>query len=70
VICEMIPLFYIAQNNNGFWLARDADCQNGDLFFLKRSALGFAENKSGSVGCATMVLSESYELDVPNQGGN
>jgi hypothetical protein len=69
VICETIPLFHIAQNNNGFWLARDADGQNGGLFFLKRSALGFAGKKSESMGCATMVLSESYELDVPNQGG-
>ena len=68
VISETIPLFYIAQDRNGFWLAREADGDDGGLFLLKRSALRFAHDKSRLEGCATMLLAERFELDVPNQG--
>lgn len=69
VISEAIALYYITQNENGFWLARAANCKDGGLFFLKRSAVRFAKKKSGSAGCATMFLAGALELDVPNEGG-
>ena len=69
MISEAIPLYYIAQNQNGLWLAREASGRNGGLFFLKRSAVRFGRKKSGSASCATMCLSEMFELDVPNEGG-
>jgi hypothetical protein len=68
VISETIPLFYIAQNKNGFWLAREASARNGGLFLFRRSALRFAGEESEPSSCATMVLTEPFELDVPNQG--
>jgi hypothetical protein len=68
VISEVIPLYYIAQNKNGFWLAREAEGRNGGLFLLKRSALRHARGNSKPSGCATMVLNGPIELDVPNQG--
>jgi hypothetical protein len=68
VISRAILLHYIAQNRDGFWLARDAEGRNGGLFLFKRSALRFARRISAPSGCATMVLSEPLELDVPNQG--
>jgi hypothetical protein len=68
VISGAIPLYYIAQNRDGFWLARDAEGRNGGLFLFKRSALRFARRNSAPSGCATMVLGEPLELDVPNQG--
>ena len=70
MISEAIPLFYIAQNSNGFWLAREASGRTGGLFLLKRSALRFARNKSEPAGCATMFLAEPLELDVENQGSS
>ena len=69
VISEAIPLYYIAQNKNGFWLAREADGKNGGLFFLKRSAMQFAKEQSRSTRPATMCLADPFELDVPNEGG-
>lgn len=66
LLSEAIPLFYIGQNKNGFWVARDAQGRHGGLFLFKRSALRFAKNKSA--GCATMVVAEPLELDVENQG--
>jgi hypothetical protein len=68
MISEAIPLFYIAQNSTGFWLAREANGRIGGLFLLKRSALRFARSKSQPAGCATMYLAEPFELDVENQG--
>jgi hypothetical protein len=68
VISDAIPLYYIAQNKNGFWLAREAEGRNGGVFLFKSLALRFARRKSAPSGCATMVLSEQLELDVPNQG--
>jgi hypothetical protein len=68
MISEAIPLFYIAQNSAGFWLAREANGRIGGLFLLKRSALRFASSKSQPAGCATMFLAGRIELDVENQG--
>jgi hypothetical protein len=40
-----------------------------ERLLLKRSALRFAARNSAPAGCATMFLSERFELDVENQGG-
>ena len=65
---EAIPLFFIGRNKNGLWVAREAEGRTGGVFLLKRSALRFARKNSVPVGCATMVLTERFELDVKNQG--
>jgi hypothetical protein len=67
-LSETIPLFYIGQNNRGFWVAREADGRWGGVFLLRRSALRFAQQKSAPAGCATMFLDEPRELDVVNEG--
>jgi hypothetical protein len=33
VLSEAIPLFYIAQNKLGFWVAREAEGRGGGVFF-------------------------------------
>ena len=68
VLNEAIPLFFIARNKSGFWIARDVEGRNGGIFLLKRSQLRFARKKSEPAGCATMLLNEPHELDVKNQG--
>ena len=68
VLSTSIPLFFIARNKYGFWVVRAAEGRAGGIFLLKRSALRFAAKKSVPAGCATMFLSERFELDVENQG--
>jgi hypothetical protein len=68
VLSETIPLFFIGRNKNGLWVAREAEGQTGGVFLLKRSALRFVKKNSVPVGCATMFLTERFELDVENQG--
>jgi hypothetical protein len=68
VLSETIPLFYICQNRHGFWVARDSERRNGGLFLRKDSALRFARKNSERTGCAMMLLTEPFELDVENQG--
>ncbi len=68
VLSEAIPLFYICQNRHGFWVARDAEGRSGGLFLRKDSALRFARKRSEPTGCAMMLLAESIELDIENQG--
>jgi hypothetical protein len=68
VLSETIPLFYIAQNNHGFWVAREAGGRCGGVFLLRRSAVRFAQQKSAPAGCATMPLDDPLELDVTNEG--
>jgi hypothetical protein len=68
VLSETIPLFFIARNKNKFWVAREADGRTGGIFLFKRSALRFAAKHGLAVGCATMFLSDRFELDVENQG--
>jgi hypothetical protein len=69
VLSASIPLFFIGRNTYGFWVARAAEARAGGIFLLKRSALRFAAKNSAPAGCATMFLSERFELDVENQGG-
>jgi hypothetical protein len=68
VLSETIPLFYIARNNCGFWVAREADGGCGGVFVSRRAAIRFARHKSATAGCAMMFLTESLELDVENEG--
>ena len=68
-LSESIPLFFVARNDNGFWVVREAEGRSGGIFLFKRSAVRFAENNSAPVGCATMFPTEQLELDVKNQGG-
>lgn len=68
VLNEAIPLFFIGRNEDGFWVARDAGGQFGGMFLCKESALRFANRNSQPGGCATMLLSERFELDIENRG--
>jgi hypothetical protein len=68
VLSTSIPLFFIGRNKYGLWVVRAAEERAGGIFLLKRSALRFAAKKSAPAGCATMFLSERFELDVENQG--
>lgn len=67
VLSETIPLFYIAQNNHRFWVAREADGRCGGVFLLRRSAVRFAQQQNALGGCAIMFLDEPIELDVKNE---
>jgi hypothetical protein len=68
ILSEAIPLFFIGRNKDGFWVALDADGSVGGIFLLKRSALQFANTNTQPRGCATMFLSERFELDIENKG--
>lgn len=68
IVSASIPTFYIGRNRDGFWLARDVKGGRGGIFLLRRSALAFARRASRSHGCATIFLSERFELDVKNRG--
>jgi hypothetical protein len=68
VLNASIPAFFIGRDSDGFWLARDVKGENGGIFLLKSSALAFARRISGRDGCATIFLSERFELDVENHG--
>ena len=68
ILSDAIPLFFIGQNRDGFWVARDADGRVGGVFVLKQSALQFADKNAPPVGCAKMFLSERFELDIENKG--
>ncbi|HTV29428.1 MAG TPA: hypothetical protein VMF32_16750 [Xanthobacteraceae bacterium] len=68
VLSETIPLFYIARNSRGFWVARDAERGCGGIFVLRRSAVHFARTKTGPAGCAMMFLNDALELDTQNEG--
>ena len=68
VLSPAIPLIFIGRNRDGFWVARDADGHFGGIFLSKRSALRFADRHTRPAGCATMILSERFELDIENRG--
>jgi hypothetical protein len=68
VLNASIPLFFVARDKDGFWLARDAGGRVGGLFLLQRSAMAFARRHAWPSGCATVFSSEILELDVENQG--
>jgi len=68
VLSEAIPAFFIGRNKEGFWVARDVNGRIGGIFLLENSALSFARMHSGAAGCATVYLSERFELDLENEG--
>ena len=68
ILSEATPLFFIGQNRDGLWVARDVDGRVGGIFLLKQSALKFADKNAPPVGCAKMFLSGRFELDIKNKG--
>jgi hypothetical protein len=70
IISEAIPLFFIGRNEDGFWVAREADGRIGGIFLRKQAALRFANRSAQPEGCATMFLSKRFELDVENKRNN
>jgi hypothetical protein len=68
VVSAAIPAFFIGQDRDGFWIAREAKGRIGGLFLLKSSAVAFARAEGGASGCATIFPAESFELDLVNQG--
>jgi hypothetical protein len=68
VLDASIPAFFIGQDSDGFWLARDVKGENGGVFLLKNSALAFARRVSGREGCAMIFSPERFELDLENRG--
>jgi hypothetical protein len=68
VLNASIPAFFIGQDSDGFWLARDVKGENGGIFLFRSSALAFARRVSGRAGCATIFPSERFELDLQNHG--
>jgi hypothetical protein len=68
ILSEAIPLFFIGRNKDGFWVARESEGRIGGIFLRKQSALRFAYGATQPGGCATMFLSERFELDVENKG--
>jgi hypothetical protein len=67
-LSETIPLYFIARNKGGFWIAREAEGRIGGVFLFQRSALRFAEKINAPGGWATMFLARRLELDVANRG--
>jgi len=68
ILSASIPTFFVGRNRNGFWLTRDAKGEHGGIFLLKSSALAFARKVSQPLGCATVLPTETFELDVENEG--
>jgi hypothetical protein len=68
VVSDAIPAFFIGRNRQGFWLARDVKGETGGIFLFKSSAVSFARTNSQPLGCATIFLSERFELDLENRG--
>jgi hypothetical protein len=68
IVNETIPAFFIGRNREGFWVARDVNGRIGGIFLFESSAVSFAKAKSGAAGCATVYLSEPFELDLENSG--
>jgi hypothetical protein len=68
IVSDAIPAFFIGRNSQGFWVARETKGRIGGIFLLESSALSFARTNSGPAGCATIFLSERFELDLKNNG--
>ena len=68
IVSDAIPAFFIGRNSQGFWVARETKGRTGGIFLLESSALSFARTNSGPAGCATIFLSERFELDLKNNG--
>jgi hypothetical protein len=70
IVNETIPAFFIGRNRQGLWVARDVNGRIGGIFLFESSAVSFARAKSGAAGCATVYLSEPFELDLENSGNS
>lgn len=68
VFSESIPLFFISRDNDGFWVACEADFRIGGVFLSQHSALRFARRCSEPTRCATMILEEPHNLVIENRG--
>ena len=68
VLSPSIPLFFISRDSDGFWVACDAEFRVGGSFFLRRSAVHFAQRHSAPTPCATMILEDLHELEIDNSG--
>ncbi len=68
VLSKSIPLFFIGRDNDGFWIACEAEHRIGGVFLSQRSALRFAQRCSEPTPCATMILEETHQLDIENRG--
>src|SRR5579871_3836866 len=68
ILNASIPTFFIGQDSDGFWLARDVKGENGGIFLLKSSALAYARKVSAPLGCAMVLSPERFELDLENRG--
>ncbi len=68
ILNAAIPAFFIGRNKAGLWVARESTGRIGGMFLLKRSALAFARAKSESAQCAFVFPSETFELDLENEG--
>jgi hypothetical protein len=68
IVSDTIPEFFIGRNGQGFWVAREATGRIGGIFLLENSALSFARMHSQPTGCATIFLSDRFELDLENSG--
>jgi hypothetical protein len=68
VLSKAIRIFFIGQNRDGLWVARDAEGRVGGIFWRKRSALNFADESTAPVGCAKMFVPQPFELDIENNG--
>ena len=68
ILSPAIPLFFIGRNGDGFWVARECEGHRGGIFVLKNSAERFTKMSSETTGCATMFVSERFELDGVNHG--
>jgi hypothetical protein len=70
IVSDAIPAFFVGRNSQGFWVARETNGRIGGIFLLESSALSFARTNSGAAGCATIFLSERFELDLKNNGNS
>jgi hypothetical protein len=68
ILSKAIPTFFVGQNSDGFWVVREAEGRIGGLFLFKGSALWFVKHSTRTTGCATVFLSEKFELDLKNRG--
>jgi hypothetical protein len=68
VISASIPAFFIGRNKAGLWVARDANGRVGGLFLFKSSAIDFANRQSAPARCALVFPTETFELDIENNG--
>jgi hypothetical protein len=67
IVSRAIPLVYVGQNHDGFWVALDADTRIGGLFLFKSGALRFGHRRRGGILSATMEMSQ-LELPGRNRG--